>query len=117
MFYKPQKDLDDESYRMFTGKLELDKVLHSLEGIMKGIAIDSHVNPQEALELIDWYKRHQYMIDVHPMSEIIPVISRALEDNQIDQEEAQDIIWLCNQFKTDNLYFNTVTSDLQRLQG
>lgn len=111
------KRYDTGYYRGFTVKAELDKSLHSLEGIMKGISIDQHVNPIEVSELVNWYERHQYLSDVHPLSEIVPVVASALEDNHIDQDEANDILWLCNQFKTDNVYYNAVTSDLQRLQG
>ena len=111
------KQCDDTTYTRYTFKSELDKTLHSLEGIIKGISIDQQVNSIEASELVEWYDRHQYMANLHPLSEIIPVVAGALEDNHIDQDEARDILWLCNQFKTENKYYNAVTSDLQRLQG
>lgn len=111
------KQCDSESYRMFTRKAEIDKTLHSLEGIMRGIAIDNSVNQLEVSELVEWFNTYSHMVDTHPLSEIIPAVATALDDKYIDQDEAQDILWLCNQFKTDNSYYNVVTSDLQRLQG
>ena len=111
------RQCDSGSYRKYMRKAEIDKTLHSLEGIMKGIAIDKSVNKLEVSELIEWFNSHSHMADTHPLSEIIPTVAAAIEDNHIDQDEAQDILWLCNQFKTDNTYYNTITADLQRLQG
>lgn len=111
------RQCDAGSYRKYMRKAEIDKTLHSLEGIMKGIAIDNSVNKLEVSELIEWFNCHSHMADTHPLSEIIPAVAAAIEDRHIDQDEAQDILWLCNQFKTENEYYNAVTSDLQRLQG
>ena len=111
------KQCDSGAYRMYTRKAEIDKTLHDLEGIMKGIAIDNTVNQLEVSELVEWFSAYSHLADTHPLSEILPAVAAALDDNYIDRDEAKDIIWLCNQFKTDNNYYNAVTSDLQRLQG
>ena len=52
------KDLDDISYRMYTGKSEAHKAFNSLRGIIKGIALDTKVNQKELDELELWCENH-----------------------------------------------------------
>ncbi|MDT8901881.1 BRCT domain-containing protein [Anaeroselena agilis] len=108
---------ESQRYRLFTSKAEVDKALHTLEGILKGIGIDEKINITEVEELVHWYYEYMNMANLHPFSEIIPLVYQSLQDNVLEQEEVNDILWLCNNFKTDSLYYDVVTSDLQRLQG
>jgi NAD-dependent DNA ligase len=110
-------DYDSLYFRKYTRKAEFDKAIHILEGILKGIAIDEIINQKEVNELKTWYNHYMWLINKHPFSELMPVITKTLADNILDSEELEDLLWLCNNLKTNNIYFNVITSDIQRLQG
>lgn len=104
-------------YRKYIRKGDLDKALHTLEGILKGIAIDEKINRIEISELTNWCNDFRPIINMHPFNELIPLIDNVVKDNIIEQNEYDDILWLCNIFKTKNVMYDLITSDLQRLEG
>lgn len=108
---------DNASYIRFTGPQRLDKAMHTLEGMVRGLTIDSQVTDRELSLLTGWLGEHAEFADRHPFNEVIPVLHGILADGVIDEEEKADILFLCSQFATDNTYFSQVTSDMQRLQG
>lgn len=107
----------DAAYHRYTGPMRLDKAIHTLEGVLKGITIDAKINEKEFNFLQEWLAENADVADQHPFNELMPVIEEALSDGVLDEEERQDIIWLCNKLTTDNVYFDAVTSDMQRLQA
>lgn len=111
------QNYDDQLHRRFTSKSEIDKSLHVLEGLLKGIAIDNSVNATELNEVISWYNLNKHHTNVHPFSELIPIITQSIEDDFLSQEEIKDMLWLCTRFSTDSIYYDAITSDIQRLQG
>lgn len=108
---------DSESYRKFTAKSEFDKALHTLNGILLGIAIDKEINPDEKQELLNWINSHKRILNYNPYREIKEVILNAIQDNILDREEKENLDWLTNEVINSNKYYNVITSDLQRLQG
>jgi hypothetical protein len=110
-------ELDRSEYHMFTGRQRLDKAMHTLQGIVQGIVADERVNNAEIHELTAWLGRHQEFLDRHPFNEVIPVVRTAIADGVIDEDERADLIWLCEKFTTDNMFYDDVTADMQRLQG
>lgn len=112
-----RSELDDLSYFRYTSKGQLDKYLHTLEGIIKGVAIDRKINQLELKELQSWCNDYINIANRHPFSEILPVIYSALEDGYFDNEEVENILWLCENLYTENNYYDVITSDMQRLHG
>lgn len=110
-------DYDSRKYTRFTGKSDFDKAIHTLEGILKGISIDNNINIEELNELSAWCNTNYQCINRQPYKELIPYISEAIEDDYLDAEEQNSILWYCKKFKTDNIYYDLVTSDIQRLEG
>lgn len=108
-------DLND--YRKFTKPAELHKAINTLRGIVAGITTDRKVNDDEISELINWCMAHKHLVDRHPFSELIPLIESVCEDMIVTSDEANDIIWLCNNFISDSDYYDLITSSLQFLQG
>lgn len=104
-------------FRKYTFLSEVDKAIHTLEGILKGIAIDDLINSKEIDELRNWYKLNEHRLVLHPFNEILPKIDNALKDNVLDEEELKDLIWICNSRRTNNYYYDVITSDIQRLEG
>jgi hypothetical protein len=101
----------------FSGRSEFDKAIHTLEGILIGISIDDKINIKELNELDAWCYMNYRFVDRQPYKELIPYISEAIKDNYLDSEEQDNILWYCRNFHTDNVFYDVVTSDLQRLQG
>ena len=106
-----------EKYRQFTKPAELHKAINMLRGIVAGISSSGDVSQSEIEELANWCLLHTALKDRHPFSEIIPVIEKAISDNSIDDEERQNILWLCNNFADNSSYYNIVTSSIQFLHG
>jgi hypothetical protein len=106
-----------EDYRGYTKKQETDKAFHVLEGILKGINIDNKINQMEIDKLKNWCGDYIAYINSAPFSEVIDLLEFILGDGIITQEEYSDLIWVCNNITTPNIYFDAVTADMQRLQG
>jgi hypothetical protein len=104
-------------YREYTSKQETDKAFHTLEGILKGIYIDNHINQTEIAQLKQWCNDYYDKINHPPLNEIIPLILNIVEDNIITEEEYEDLVWVCNNIATPNKYYDLVTAELQWLQG
>jgi NAD-dependent DNA ligase len=111
------KSYDSEHFRAFTKKSEFDKALHELNGILIGIAIDEKINQKEIQELQSWIKTYHNILNYYPYKEIYEVILNAIEDNIIDDEEKQNLEWITNKYINSSVYYDVVTSDIQRLQG
>lgn len=107
----------EQEYRRFTGPREMDKAMHTLEGLLKGIASDKMIVDAELDALNGWIDEHIIFVDKHPFNELIPRFKEILSDKIIDHEEKEDILWLCSNLETDNHKYNDITSDIQRLQG
>ena len=112
---KNAKEISD--YRQYTTPAELHKAVNMLKGIVSGITSDRVVNNAEVDELSHWCTAHAHLIDRHPFGELIPMIEAAYEDGVITVSEAQDIIWLCDNFVSDSKYYDVITSSLQFLHG
>ena len=109
---------DDDEYFQFTGTARYDKTIHSLEGLVNGIAIDGKVNDSEINALRYWIDKNNEFANRRPFNIVIQRINECFKNNGImDEEERADLIWCCNQFQTNNFYYDQVTSDMQRLHG
>lgn len=109
--------VERENYRDFTKPAELHKAINTLRGIVAGITSDRAVGDTEVSELTHWCQLQSHLRDRHPFSEIIPTVERACEDGVVTEEEAKDILWLCNNFADSNSYYDSITSSLQFLAG
>lgn len=105
-----------ESVRKFTGKAVFEKSVNSLIGIIEGITIDSKITENEIKFLELWIDDHKIKADIHPFSELLPVVQKAILDGVLSDEEKEDILWLCNKL-TSAEYFNEATGDMQKLHA
>lgn len=110
-------DYDDAEWTKFTGPQRVDKAVHMLEGIIRGLSADRHISDPEVTALQSWLDDHQDLWAREPFIELKTLLDAALSDGRLDQEEQRDILWFCDRVRTPNKYFDAVTSDLQRLQG
>jgi hypothetical protein len=108
---------DNETYYHFTGPQRVDLAMHSLEGLLKGIAIDNKVTTDEAKALANWCTENQSILDRPPFTELLPMLRMALDKGEIDEEDQKDILYFCSKFNTEENYYSSITSDIQRLNG
>ena len=108
---------DEKNYWQFTTRSEADKAIHSLKGILTGIALDEEVNSSEVDELLGWTKIHHDLIGRNPFREFMLLIQEIGQDGLSTIEAIKDLFWLCQKYENDNVYYNAITSDLQTLQG
>jgi len=111
------KDPDDLSYLKFTKPSQRDKAIHTLEGILRGMWIDDHFCPKEATELDEWCQDHERLLRRVPFDEIVPLVRQSLEDGVMDPEEYEGIQWALSNSKIESPYFDSITHDIQELQG
>lgn len=107
---------DHRDYFKFTSKARLDKSINALVGIVEGIAIDGHINDLEIGYLKLWLAEHEELRDLHPYNELVPVVTAALADGILTEDERDDIVWLCERLRSTEFY-DRVTADLQRLHA
>lgn len=103
-------------YYIYTSKARLDKAINSLLGILEGITIDSRLNEMETGYLATWIIQNQEYASRHPFNELLPFVARSIDDNIISSEEHEEIVWLCEKFRSAE-YYSETTADLQRLQA
>lgn len=108
---------DSLPFRKFTSRSEMDRAMHVLEGLVKGIAIDGIINTAEIEEIQNWYQLNQHLFQKHPFNEIVQLLDDALVDGVFTEEERADILWVCNNYSTGSIYYDLLTSDIQRLHG
>lgn len=107
---------DHRGYMKFTSKARLEKSVNTLVGIVEGISIDGRINDLEVGYLDLWLSEHREVWDQHPYNELAPIVTEALADRVLTQDERDDILWLCEQFRSSEFYDRT-TADLQRLHA
>lgn len=76
-----------QEYRKYMVREELHKSLNSLVGLLGGIVSDGKVTAEESEELRNWYALHRGLINIHPYSEILPVLDEAFSDGRLDIDE------------------------------
>lgn len=109
--------IDDQTLKIYTAKSQADKAISSLKGILLGINLDENVNEKEINELKKWVISHNDLINRNPFNEFMMIIENTISNKIPPKETIEDLYWLCQKYENNNVYYNTVTSDLQILQG
>lgn len=110
-------DSSEQDIRIFNGPRRLEKAMHMLEGIVRGVTLDSRLNDSELIVLADWIGENAEFRNKHSFTEVVPRLERIVNGSIFDEEERADILWLCEQFTTGSNHFDEVTTDLQILHG
>ncbi|TWU66483.1 NAD-dependent DNA ligase [Crateriforma conspicua] len=108
---------ETREYFRFTGPARLSKAVHTLEGLLTGVASDGKVTTAELRTLDAWIREHAEFRDRHPFNELIPIVSEAVCNKWLSEEDRADLIWCCDKLKSDGGFYQDATADMQRLQG
>jgi NAD-dependent DNA ligase len=109
--------VDEQLLKVYTAKAQADKAINSLKGILLGINLDEEVNEKEVNELQKWVTAHNHLINRNPFNEFMILIESTISNGIPPVDTIEDLFWLCQKYEGDNYYYNTVTTDLQTLQG
>lgn len=110
-------DYDNNNFRKFNDKSILDKALNTFEGILIGISIDQEMTNTEIGCLIQWCVDNQALFNIKPYDELFKQVFAAVEENVLKNEEKEDLLWLCRRLRSDGVYYDRITHDMQVLQG
>jgi hypothetical protein len=108
---------DHDAYRRFTWRQRVDKAIHTLTGLLRGISIDDILNASEITEVINWCNEHRELVNRAPFNELIPKLDEMLADGVIDPEELEDLLWVCKNLSPESEYYDEITNSIQVLQG
>ena len=108
---------DHKPYKGFTKRQRVDKAVHTLTGLLRGIAIDDELNALEVAELLNWCEEHKELVGRAPFNELIPHLKLMMQDGVVDPEELEDLLWLCKNLSPESDYYDEITNEIQVLQG
>lgn len=111
------KKYDDGQYLKFINPSVVEKDLRSLVAILEGIRSDGHVNELENSKMYQWINSLKIYEDKQPYKDIINTIRFSLNDGLLTEDEADNIVWFCNQYIEKNGYYTQITAGIQRLLG
>lgn len=78
---------DHHKYRQFTTRQRVDKAVHTLDGLGRGIRIDGELNMEEMPELLNWTRKYADLIGRALFNEFKAKLDDIMADGQIDPEE------------------------------
>ena len=108
---------DHDPYRRFTERQRVDKAIHTLTGLLRGVAIDDDLNAPEIAEVVNWCNEYRQLVNRAPFSELIPKLDGMMADGVIDPEELEDLLWVCRNLSPESEYYDDITNEIQVLQG
>lgn len=108
---------DHSSYRHFAKRQRVDKAVQTLLGLLRGITIDGALNAKEIAEVLNWCEDYNELLGRSPLNELKQKLDEILVDGMIDPEEQEDLIWVCRNLAPDGDFYDSITHDIQHLQG
>lgn len=110
-------NFDNRTFEYFSNPSVIEKDLQTLVGIIHGIKSDRVISEKESSAVLNWLNSYKQYENKQPYKEVISIIRDAFADNILTHDEAENIIWFCNQYIKRTMYFNEITSGIQRLIG
>ncbi len=108
---------DHAPYKRFTERQRIDKAVHTLTGLLRGISIDDDLNASEIAEVLNWCNEYRQLVNRAPFNELIPKLDEVMADGVIDPEELEDLLWVCKNLSPESEFYDDITHEVQILQG
>lgn len=109
--------IDRADYWKFTGPMRVSKAVHTLQGIVVGMNVDGNINAGEVEALRGWTEDHRELASRHPFNDLIPMLDRILADGKVDEDEVEDILYVCGKLEAGGHFYKDITAQMQQLQG
>lgn len=107
----------EPEYMRYVSRQVLDKALHHFEGMLAGIAIDEKLSDEEVAAAKVWLEEYSNFLNRSPFNEVYWTLQEMLGAGSLSEEQKEDVLWLCQNFKPGNLYYQQLTADIQKLHG
>jgi NAD-dependent DNA ligase len=104
-------------YKRYTTRQRVDTAIHSLTGLLHGIAIDEELNAQEIAEVLNWCKQYRELKNREPFKELITKLDEIMVDGLISPDEQEDLLWVCKNLSPEGIFYDEVTHEIQKLHG
>jgi hypothetical protein len=101
----------------YTVRQNRDRDINELEGLIRGIALDGRIVPEETQCLDRWCSRERYWHHGSLFREARARVREAVVDGVLDDEERADILHFCERLRSPNPFYSVATADMQRLHG
>lgn len=108
---------DENEFFHFTGPQRIEREMHLLQGMLNGIAIDRKLNDKEVAAIFDWCASRDRLLDIPPFSDVRDELIEIGNGRTLAHEQREDLLWFCLRFKTGDIYYDELTSKVQRLHG
>jgi hypothetical protein len=94
-----------------------DKMLHTFEGLIRGIALDESINADEVATLTQWIDANPELRYEKTFSKFISAFESSTRDGVLDRDEAHHLLKLSQELRAESLYYDITTGAMQVLQG
>lgn len=108
---------DEGEFFHFTTPQRVERELHLLQGMLNGIAIDRKLNDKEVAAIFDWCATRDKLLDIPPFCDVRDELLEIGNGRELSHEQREDLLWFCLRYKTGNIYYDDLTSEVQRLHG
>jgi hypothetical protein len=108
---------EEDEFLHFTTPQRIERELHLLQGVLNGIAIDRKLNDKEVAAIFDWCGTRDKLLDIAPFCDVRDELIQIGTGRELSHEQREDLLWFCLRYKTDNEYYDELTSEVQRLHG
>jgi len=112
-FKKP----NDLLYQHYCSPAQIERDFQNLIGLISGITSDGVINDKEMFTLVNWIFETKQYENRQPYKELVNIVGKAISDYYLSEEEIENIIWFCNQYISQNSYYDILTCGIQRLSG
>lgn len=108
---------DNNTYRAFTMKQNIDKAIHTLEGILKGFSMDNDISNLEIKTLNHWLNKHYDLMQKPPLNELLNILDGVCKYQTLNADDKESILYFCQNLNETNIFYNDETSGIQILHG
>lgn len=95
-------------------KAMAEKAINNFLGILEGVTADGKIEDDEIRAMDQWLTENAWFAEVPQICDMTYMISNALKDGVITDEERQDLLWLA---KNMPLSYDCVSTGIQALHG
>ena len=104
-------------FMRFTKRQRIDTAIHTLTGLLHGIAIDESLNAEEIAEVLNWCKDYKDLKNREPFKELIGKLDEIMADGVITPDEQEDLLWVCKNLSPEGVFYDEITHEIQVLHG
>ena len=88
---RPRLDSDAQPTPAFNASRRIDRGIHEMLGLCRGVLADGHVSVDEALLLMNWMEANPDLVQQWPASALAQRLDRVFADGVVEPDEQEDL--------------------------